>query len=80
MVPGAEADSHAEVVAPYDGSLVATVETAGLAAVEHALETAHGLFRNRDAWLGSARRVEILERTASLMQDRRQELAITKRR
>ena len=75
MVPGAEADSHAEVVSPYDGSLIATVETAGLAAVEHALETAHGLFRNRDAWLGSARRVEILERTASLMQDRRQELA-----
>ncbi len=77
MIPGAQSDRDpAEVTAPYDGSLIATVDTADLAAVEHALQTAQSLFRNRDAWLAPARRIEILERAASLMQDRREELAL----
>ena len=63
------------VTAPFDGSLIATVDTGGTDAVNKALATAHGLFRDRDAWLSPARRIEILERTAVLMTERRDELA-----
>ncbi|GMQ81599.1 MAG: aldehyde dehydrogenase family protein [Rhodothermia bacterium] len=77
MVPGARADGEPlEVFAPFDGSSIATVERANGTAVDHALETAHGLFRNRDAWLSPARRIEILDRTADIMRERREELAL----
>ena len=56
MVPGAKPDErHAEVHAPYDGSVIGTVERTDLTGVEVALENAHRLFRNRDAWLGARR-------------------------
>ncbi len=77
MVRGAQTDSQrAEVFSPYDGSLIATVDQADRDAVERALETAYRLFRNRDAWLSPARRLEILERTAEIMRGRRDELAL----
>ena len=77
MVPGAKAEKpRAEIFSPYDGSLIATVDQAGQGAVEGALETAHGLFRDRDAWLGPARRIEILERAAGIMEERRDDLAL----
>ena len=76
LVPGADPDGdHASVSAPFDDAVIATMDTAGPATVERALQTAHGLFRNRDSWLSCARRIEILERTSSLMQQRRRELA-----
>ncbi|MEA3302118.1 MAG: aldehyde dehydrogenase family protein [Pseudomonadota bacterium] len=65
-----------EVVAPFDRSLIASVETSGAVAVEQALDTAHRLFRDRDQWLPASRRIEILEKTASIMADRAEELAI----
>ena len=77
MVPGATPDPELmDVHAPYDRSLVATVERGGPQVVEKALDTAYGLFRDRDAWLSAARRVEILRRTAALMEERREELAV----
>ncbi len=77
MVPGARAEGQrAEVFSPYDGSLIATVDQADRNAVDRALETAYRLFRNRDAWLSPARRLEILERTADIMLLRRDELAL----
>lgn len=77
MVPGAKPGAgHCEVHSPYDGSLIGRVERAGEDGVEAALKTAHALFRDRDAWLGPARRLEILERTAAIMRERRDELAV----
>ena len=55
-----------EVRAPYDGQLIDTVETSGADAVEAALATAYRLFRDRDAWLSPAARVEVLRETARL--------------
>ena len=55
MVPGATPDDeHLDVRAPYDGSLIATVERGGPPVVERALDTAYRLFRDRDAWLSAA--------------------------
>jgi acyl-CoA reductase-like NAD-dependent aldehyde dehydrogenase len=77
MVPGARpAAQLAEVHAPFDGTLLATCEQVDRAGVERALASAHALFRNRDAWLAPARRVEILRRAAALLEARRDELAL----
>ena len=77
MVPGAKPDGELmEVRAPYDRSLIATVERGGPQVVEKALETAYRLFRDRDAWLSAARRIEILRRAAAIMEERRDELAV----
>jgi len=77
MVPGAKADPQlAEIHAPFDGAPIATVEQAGRAGVEQALATADALFRNRDAWLSTPQRIDILRRTADLVEQRREKLAI----
>ena len=65
------------VTAPYDGQLVAEVETAGLLHVEQSLQTAHGLFRDRDSWLPLVERIEILDRTAEIMSREKDALAVS---
>ena len=77
MIPGANsASADYTVEAPFDRSPIARVATADAASVERALETAYGLFRNRDGWLPLARRIEILEGAASLMKARAEPLAV----
>ena len=77
MVPGARSDEkHAEVRSPYDGQVIGTVERTDLTGVQMALETAHGLFRDPDAWLSPGERIAILERTAAIMHERLEELAV----
>ena len=77
MVPGAAAaGEQAEVRSPFDGSLLATVEQVDDTGAERALATADCLFRDRDAWLSPARRIEILRRAAAIMHECRDELAV----
>ncbi len=72
--PGAV--GHRTVTAPYDGEILAEVETGGLEHIEIALATAYRLYRNRDAWLPLHERVAILERAANLMTTREETLAL----
>lgn len=65
-----------EVFAPFDRSLIATVATVGAEGTDQALSTAHQLFRQRKSWLPKHKRIEILEKTAGLMAQRAEELAI----
>jgi acyl-CoA reductase-like NAD-dependent aldehyde dehydrogenase len=77
MVPGARASAATgEVQSPWDQSLIATLDQIDLDGAQQALITAERLFRNRDAWLSPARRIEILRRAADLMQSRRDQLAL----
>lgn len=77
MVPGSKtASPPREVSAPYDGTVLATVDTADRGAVEQALVTAYALYRNRDAWLSQAQRIDILRNVAKLMQDCGESLAL----
>jgi len=76
LVPGAKAAGQIEVVAPFDGAPIATVEQADRTGVERALATAESLFRDRDSWLSPGRRIEILGRTVHIMHQRREELAV----
>jgi acyl-CoA reductase-like NAD-dependent aldehyde dehydrogenase len=77
MVPGAATSgARHEVRAPYDGSLLGTVDHAGADAVEKAIATAYALFRDRRNWLGPAKRIEILRRAAALMEGEAEALAL----
>jgi acyl-CoA reductase-like NAD-dependent aldehyde dehydrogenase len=73
---GGNPASTVEVLCPYDGTVLGTVERATPSHVEHALKTAYSLYRNRDQWLPLHKRVEILERLAALMEQRNEELAL----
>ena len=75
----AEADSRADLLkvhAPYDQTLIATVDTADSQAVEKALSTAAALYQDRNAWLPTGQRIQILEKTITIMQTRQETLAI----
>ena len=77
LVPGAKpSTSPLTVVAPYDLTPIATLDSADGAGVEQALATAHALFRDRSGWLPAPQRIAILARTAELMEARQEELAI----
>lgn len=77
LIPNSdETDGLLNVHAPFDGQLIATVDTASAAAVETALATAYELFRDKQAWLPAEQRIEILENSASIMQSRFDELAL----
>jgi acyl-CoA reductase-like NAD-dependent aldehyde dehydrogenase len=77
MIPGAGNSSKTmEVVAPFDRQVIATVDTADSQAVEQALTTAYGLYRNRDQWLPAPERIAVLERAAEIMQQRFDELVL----
>lgn len=65
-----------DVRCPYDGELLATVATIDEALAEQALGTAYGLFRDRDRWLPTPERIAILRRTAALMRERSEALAL----
>ncbi len=77
MVPGAKPGPDIlEVTAPYDQSPIRTLETAGLDAIDRAHDTATRLYRDRDSWLQPFERIQILEKAATIMSDRAEELAL----
>jgi len=65
-----------DVTSPFDGSLLATVDTGGVDEVEAALSEAYGLYRDRSSWLPVPERIAILERTAARMRDQKDDLAL----
>ncbi|MGB5603261.1 MAG: aldehyde dehydrogenase family protein [Gammaproteobacteria bacterium] len=76
LVPGAAADGKVEVSAPYDCAVIATVDTGGSEAVDTALKTADALFRDQNSWLIAEQRIQVLAKTADIMQSRFDELAV----
>ncbi len=74
---GKRATSVLPVTAPYDGTLIAEVETSDEQHVEQSLATAYRLFRDRSSWLPLAERIGILERAARTMENERASLAST---
>ncbi len=76
LVPGATASGTTEVTAPFDGAHIATIETGGADAVDIALATADALYRDKNNWLDAETRINILNKTAEIMQLRFEELAV----
>lgn len=76
-MPGPRSNSSVvEVFSPFDRARIGAVATADADGVEHALETAYALHRNRDAWLPLAERIRILERAQELMRPRAETFAV----
>jgi acyl-CoA reductase-like NAD-dependent aldehyde dehydrogenase len=65
------------VLNPFDLSCVDTIAENTAADVEYALKAAHALFRDRAGWLPEHTRLAVLERTASLMEQRAGQLVET---
>ena len=65
-----------EIVSPYDQSLIATADDADRDDIDQALATAHACYINRSSWLPPAKRIEIFERAAALIDERAEELAL----
>lgn len=65
-----------QVTAPFDGAVIKTVPKADAAAVERALATAHRLYRDRAGWIPKHRRIEILQKAAKIIKERREDLAL----
>ncbi len=76
MIKGVSSSaSKHTVTAPYDDSVIATMDTADMAAVETALQTASALFNDKKNWLAIPDRIAILQRTAVLMAEQAEQLA-----
>ncbi len=76
LVPGATPSGELDVIAPFDGAHIATIETGGSDAVDIALRTADALYRDKNNWLDAETRINILDKTADIMQSRFEELAV----
>ena len=57
------------VTAPFDNTEIATLDAANSADVDKALTTAQNLFNDKSTWLPASKRIEILNKTASLMRE-----------
>ena len=64
-----------KVNSPYDNHLITEIDLDDAGRVESALETAYQLARNPDKTLPVPRRIEILEKTADLVQAKAEEFA-----
>lgn len=77
LVPDVDnSETQLNVYAAFDDRLLATLDTANFAAVETALTTAENLFKDRVNWLSIEQRVDILSRTATLMEQQSESLAL----
>ncbi len=65
-----------DIRAPFDESLIATAEVANAEAIETALSTANALYQDRSLWLSKTRRIDILNKTAEIMQGQVEKLTL----
>lgn len=65
-----------EVRCPYDDELLATVEQLGWDDIDKALTAAQKLHQDRNSWIPIPERLAILDRTAGLMEEQREKLAM----
>ncbi len=69
-------DNITKVVSPYNLSIVQELPLQDKNDIENALKTASNLFNNRVHWISAYRRIEILEKTATIMTARIDELIL----
>lgn len=77
LAPGVKATGEwLDVTSPFDFTPIAKAEVAGSKEVETALATAEKLYKDKSSWLSLPDRLAILERTADIMQQEFDELAL----
>jgi acyl-CoA reductase-like NAD-dependent aldehyde dehydrogenase len=65
-----------KVLSPYDGNCIGELNLAGAAELETMLSTAHRLFSDRSCWIHKSERLNILRKSAELIRERRESLAV----
>jgi acyl-CoA reductase-like NAD-dependent aldehyde dehydrogenase len=77
LMPGAKKSSDTlSVLSPYDRQIIARVATADEETVDLALNNAQSLFNDRSCWLKTEQRLAILQKTAKLMTECSESLAL----
>jgi acyl-CoA reductase-like NAD-dependent aldehyde dehydrogenase len=69
-------ENTTKVVFPYDQSLVKELLLTDKVDIENALNTGYKLFNDQSNWIPAYKRIEILEKTASIMNERSEELTL----
>ena len=59
-----------EVTSPHDGKVIKKITLVGKTEVLSALKKADKIFKNRELWLPKYKRIEILEKTVSIMESK----------
>jgi len=67
----------AEITSPYDQSFIKELPLVSKNEIDNILNTAQNLFNDQSKWIPAYKRIEILEKTASIMNDRIEELLVT---
>jgi len=70
-------ENSTKIVFPYDQSLVKELPLIHKNEVENILNTAQNLFNDQSNWIPAFKRIEILEKAASIMNERSEELIKT---
>ena len=64
------------ILSPYDQSFIKELPLRTQNEIENALDTAYHLLTNESKWIPAYKRIEILEKAASIMNDRIEELVL----
>lgn len=76
MIPGSQEQGRLKVYSPWKNALVGSVPTVGIDGVNRALELAYKVFKDRSHWLSISQRIDILKRTAAIMENMVEELTL----
>lgn len=71
-----KASGKLDVSAPFDGTLIATVDQLDKSAIEHALNTASNLYNDRSKWLSAEKRIDVLSKLSNLMEENAERLIL----
>jgi acyl-CoA reductase-like NAD-dependent aldehyde dehydrogenase len=69
-------ETTAKIISPYDQSLIKELPLINNDELEKVITTAQNLFENQSNWIPAYKRIEILEKAASIMSDRTEELIL----
>ncbi|MBT6455270.1 MAG: aldehyde dehydrogenase family protein, partial [Gammaproteobacteria bacterium] len=75
MIPGASESGRLSVTSPWNGEVIGSVPVINSKAAEHALRISSSIFQNRKKWLSESQRIDILKRTAGIMETMAEMLA-----
>ena len=75
MIPGASESGRLSVTSPWNGEVIGSVPVINSKAAEHALRISSSTFQNRKKWLSESQRIDILKRTAGIMETMAEMLA-----
>jgi acyl-CoA reductase-like NAD-dependent aldehyde dehydrogenase len=75
MVPDTHETARLSVTSPWSGKIIGSVPQLGSDGIQHALELAYSIFRDRSRWLPVSKRLDILKRAAAIMEIMANDLA-----